>query len=212
MGDGILVEFVSVVDAVSCAVAWQRGVAVEDLRFRIGINLGDVIAEDGDIYGNGVNVAARLELLSDPGGICLSANVHDEVRDKLDLAFQNMGAQTVKNIAEPIRAYRIVLDAAAPSKTPRPMTPHSGKPALAVLPFNNMSGEASQEGFADGMTEDIITALSRSYASTSRHAPRPSPTRANRPTSVMWLGRSASATCWRVVSVAVVAAPGSRCS
>ena len=164
MGDGILAEFASVVDAVSCAVAWQRGVAVEDLRFRIGINLGDVIAEDGDIYGNGVNVAARLESLSDPGGICLSGNVHDEVRDKLDLAFQNMGAQTVKNIAEPVRAYRIVLDAAAPAKTPRPMTPHSGKPALAVLPFNNMSGEASQEGFADGITEDIITALSRSYA------------------------------------------------
>jgi adenylate cyclase len=164
MGDGILVEFASVVDAVDCAVAWQTGVAAEDLRFRIGINLGDVIAEDGDIYGNGVNVAARLEALADHGGICLSGNVHDEVRGKLDLSFQDMGAQTVKNIAEPVRAYRVVLDAAAPSETQRPATTHSGKPALAVLPFNNMSGEASQDGFADGITEDIITALSRSHA------------------------------------------------
>jgi adenylate cyclase len=164
MGDGILVEFASAFDAVGCAVAWQTGVAAEDLRFRIGINLGDVIAEDGDIYGNGVNVAARLEALADHGGICLSGIVHDEVRGKLDLSFQDMGAQTVKNIAEPVRAYRVVLDAAAPSEAHRPATPHSGKPALAVLPFNNMSGEASQDGFADGITEDIITALSRSFA------------------------------------------------
>jgi adenylate cyclase len=163
MGDGILAEFASVVDAVGCAAAWQTGMADADLRFRIGINVGDVIAEDGDIYGNGVNVAARLEALADPGGICLSGNVRDEVRGKLDLSFQDMGAQTVKNIAEPVRAYRVVLDAAAPSETQRPATPHSGKPALAVLPFNNMSGEPSQEGFTDGITEDIITALSRSH-------------------------------------------------
>jgi adenylate cyclase len=164
MGDGILAEFASVVDAVGCAVAWQTDLVDGGLRFRVGINLGDVIAEDGDIHGNGVNVAARLEALADHGGICLSGNVHDEVRDKLDLVFQDMGVQSVKNIAEPIRAYRVVLDAAVRrAETERPATPRSTKPAVAVLPFNNMSGETSQEGFADGITEDIITALSRSH-------------------------------------------------
>jgi adenylate cyclase len=162
-GDGILVEFASVVDAVSCAAAWQASAADQEIRFRIGINLGDVIVEDGDIYGNGVNVAARLEALADHGGICLSGIVHDEVRDKLDLVFQDMGAQTVKNIIAPIRTYRVVLDATAPSETRRSLAQRSGKPALAVLPFNNMSGDASQDGFADGITEDIITALSRSH-------------------------------------------------
>ncbi|MEE4239072.1 MAG: adenylate/guanylate cyclase domain-containing protein, partial [Anderseniella sp.] len=98
MGDGILVEFASVVDAVSCAIAWQNSLAGEDLLFRIGVNLGDVMVEDGDIYGNGVNVAARLEAIADPGSICLSGNVYDEVRGKLDLAVEDMGAQTVKNI------------------------------------------------------------------------------------------------------------------
>lgn len=161
MGDGILAEFASVVDAVACAAAWQTGAADPELRFRIGINLGDVIAEDGDIHGNGVNVAARLEALADPGGICLSGSVHDEVRGKLDLAFQDLGAQPVKNIAQPVRTYRVVLDgtAAEPGKT---APPRSGKPALAVLPFDYMSGDPAGAGFADGMTEDIITALSRS--------------------------------------------------
>jgi adenylate cyclase len=177
-GDGILVEFASAVDAVGCAAAWQTGAADTDLRFRIGVNLGEVIVEDGDIYGNGVNLAARLEAVADPGGVCLSGNVHDQVRGKLDLAFEDMGAQSLKNIAEPVRAYRVVLDVGAPpemppgtppAETPPPgtqaqATPRSGKPALAVLPLNNMSGDAAQEGFADGITEDIITALSRSYA------------------------------------------------
>ena len=168
MGDGILVEFASVVDAVGCAVSWQTNLVDGDLRFRIGINLGDVIAEEGDIHGNGVNVAARLEALADHGGICLSGNVHDEVRDKLDLSFQDMGAQSVKNIAEPVRAYRVILDTHKRTEPQRPEThrseaPPSAKPAIAVLPFNNMSGETSQEGFTDGITEDIITALSRSH-------------------------------------------------
>lgn len=169
MGDGILVEFASVVDAVGCAAAWQSGMADTDLRFRMGVNLGEVIVEDGDIYGNGVNVTARLEAKADPGGICLSGNVYDEVRGKLDLAFEDMGAQSLKNIAEPVRAYRVVFNGAAPSQTPSPhkqppAAPRSGKPALAVLPFNNMSGDAAQDGFADGISEDIITALSRSHA------------------------------------------------
>jgi adenylate cyclase len=112
MGDGILVEFSSVVDAVTCAVAWQTDLTDADLRFRIGVNLGEVIVEDDDIYGNGVNIAARIETVADPGGICLSGNVHDEVRGKLDLAFQDMGVQSLKNIAEPVRAYRVVLDGA----------------------------------------------------------------------------------------------------
>jgi len=164
MGDGILVEFASVVNAVGCAVAWQSGAAEADLRFRIGINSGDVIAEDGDIYGNCVNIAARLEALADPGGICLSGEVQDEVRGKLDLALQDMGAQAVKNIAKPLRAYGVVLHGAAPLEVPRPTALQSGKPAIAVLPFNNMSGDAAKDGFADGMSEDIITALSRSHS------------------------------------------------
>ena len=136
MGDGILAEFASVVDAVSCAVAWQREGGCRGPAFphRHQSRRRDRRGA-ATFTATASNVAARLESLCDPGGICLSGNVHDEVLDKLDLAFQNMGAQTVKNIAEPVRAYRIVLDAAAPAKTPRPMTPRSGKPALAVLPL-----------------------------------------------------------------------------
>jgi TolB-like protein len=172
MGDGILVEFASVVDAVNCAVAWQVGAAKESLRFRIGINLGDVMFEDGDIFGNGVNVAARLEALADPGGICLSGNVHDEVRAKLDFSFEDMGSQTVKNIAEPVRAYRVVMDTPAQAEAPRPVPRPSEKLGVAVLPLNSMSSDATQDAFAEGITEDIITALSRSYVFdvTARHS------------------------------------------
>jgi adenylate cyclase len=164
MGDGILVEFASVVDAVECAVAWQSGIVDQGLRFRIAVNLGDVIIEDGDIYGNGVNVAARLEALAEPGGICLSGAVQAEVKDKLDLAFEDMGGQMVKNIAEPVPAFRVVLAGSearerADDTPPRPA--ESSKPTVAVLPFDNMSGDPEQEYFADGITEDIITALSR---------------------------------------------------
>lgn len=159
MGDGILAEFPSVVDAVSCAVAWQEAVAGAGLQFRIGVNLGDVIVEAGDVYGNGVNIAARLEALADPGGVCLSGAVHAEIRRKLDLAFEDMGERRVKNIEEPVRAYRVVLGSRAPvAPVPRVA---AAKPAVAVLPFNNMSGDPEQEFFADGTTEDIITALSR---------------------------------------------------
>src|ERR1700730_11346589 len=172
-GDGLLAEFPSIVDAVRCAVELQREMALRNvevhemrrIEFRIGINLGDIIIEEHDIYGDGVNVAARLEALAKPGGICVSRVVRDQVRDKLDFVFEDLGEQQVKNIARPIRVYRI---------GPRPSRPHAGetpavheapslpdKPSLAVLPFQNMSGDADQEYFVDGIVEEITTAISR---------------------------------------------------
>jgi adenylate cyclase len=166
-GDGLLVEFASVVGAVRCAVAVQRAMEVreaplpEDRRviFRVGINLGDIVVEDGDIFGDGVNIAARLEGIADPGGICLSASAHEQVRGKIDVEFADLGEQSLKNIARPVRAYRIVLETPAP---PQPAAlPLPDKPSIAVLPFQNISGDPEQEYFADGMVEEIITALSR---------------------------------------------------
>jgi TolB-like protein len=169
-GDGLLAEFPSVVDAVRCAVETQRGMLDREpevpeerrIMFRIGINLGDVIIEEHDIFGDGVNVAARLEALAEPGGICVSRVVRDQVRDKLDFAFGDMGEQHVKNIARPVRVYR-VGSAATPEQPTVPATalPLPDKPSIAVLPFTNMSGDPEQEYFADGMVEEIITALSR---------------------------------------------------
>jgi TolB-like protein/class 3 adenylate cyclase len=171
-GDGFLAEFASVVDAVRCAVEMQRGMAERNagtppdkrIEFRVGINLGDVIVEEHDIFGDGVNVASRLEALAEPGGICISRVVRDQVRDRLPFAFEDLGGQQVKNIARPVRVYRIG-DRAAPieeplSVLPRPL-PLPDKPSIAVLPFANMSGDPEQEYFADGMVEEIITALSR---------------------------------------------------
>jgi adenylate cyclase len=163
-GDGILVEFVSVVDAVRCAVDIQRGMsernsnlpAESSIQFRIGINVGDIITDGDDIIGDGVNVAARLEALADPGGVTVSGVVHDQLRDKLSFDFEDMGEQVVKNIARPVRAYRIPLDDGA-----RPALALPDKPSIAVLAFQNMSGDPEQEYFADGMVEDVITALSR---------------------------------------------------
>jgi TolB-like protein len=165
-GDGMLVEFASVVDAVRCAVAVQQamperdtGVAADSrIELRIGINLGDVIVEGDDLYGDGVNIAARIEALADAGGVFVSNTVHDHVRDRLPFAFEDLGEQQVKNIARPVRVYR-VRDAAATS--PPPALPLPDKPSIAVLPFANMSGDPEQEYFADGMVEEIITALSR---------------------------------------------------
>jgi adenylate cyclase len=165
-GDGVLVEFPSVVDAMRCAIELQRGMAErnadtppeQQIEFRVGINLGDVIVEGEDIFGDGVNIASRLEALADPGGICVSRVVRDQIRDKLDVALEDMGEQRFKNIARPVHAYRLSLGKTASRKTPLPLP---DKPSIAVLPFANMSGDPEQEYFADGMVEEIITALSR---------------------------------------------------
>ena len=133
---------------------------VRRIVLRIGINLGDVIGEGADIYGDGVNIAARLEALAEPGGLCISAKVHDEVRGKIDVAFEDTGEQTLKNIARPIRAFRTTPGIAAKQPTQRPIPAHD-RPSIAVLPFANMSGDAEQQYFCDGITEDIITELSR---------------------------------------------------
>jgi len=168
-GDGFLAEFPSVVDAVRCAVEIQRGIADREpevpderrIRFRVGVHLGDVIAEEHDIFGDGLNIAARLEGLAEPGGICVSRMVRDNVRDRLDCIFEDLGEQQVKNIARPVRVYR-VRDLDAVSKSPpAPALALPDKPSIAVLPFQNMSGDPEQEYFADGMVEEIITALSR---------------------------------------------------
>jgi adenylate cyclase len=165
MGDGVLAEFASVVNAVQCAVELQVGMekANEELaperqmRLRIGINLGDIIVEGGDLYGDGVNLAARLEGLAEPGGICISQTVFQHVQRSLPLAYQDIGEQQLKNFAEPVRVYRIPALSAA-GKAARA---GADGPSVVVLPFTNMSGEAEQEFFADGLTEDIITELSR---------------------------------------------------
>jgi adenylate cyclase len=173
MGDGLLVEFASVVDAVRCAVEVQREMALRNadlpadrrIEFRIGINLGDIIKDGREIYGDGVNVAARLEALATPGGICVSRVVRDQVRDKLGFAFDDRGEQQVKNIARPVRVFDVSMAGETMTLTPdtaaRAPLSLPGKPSIAVLPFQNMSGDPEQEYFADGMVEEIITALSR---------------------------------------------------
>jgi adenylate cyclase len=175
-GDGLLVEFASIVDAVRCAAEIQEGMSerntdiAEDKRisFRIGINLGDVIVELDDIFGDGVNIAARLEALAEPGGICISRTVYDHVGERLPYSFEDIGEQSVKNIARPVHVYRVRPDAGAkaagtgaPHTTLQSPLPLPDKPSIAVLPFQNMSGDPEQEYFADGMVEEIITALSR---------------------------------------------------
>ncbi len=211
-GDGLLIEFASVVDAVTCAVDLQRAMAEREadvpedrrIRYRIGVNLGDIVVEGDDILGDGVNVAARLEGLAEPGGICIRREVRNQVRDKLVLAFEDMGEVEVKNLSRPIRVFRILLDG-EPAASPRASVARRAppnqwiaaaaalliviaggglwwwqaqpdfepadsakmayklpeKPSIAVLPFTNMSGDAEQEYFADGMTEDLITDLSK---------------------------------------------------
>ena len=163
-------EFASVVDAVRCEVEVQQAMperntsveAANHIELRIGINLGDVIVEGDDLDGDGVNIAARIEALADAGGVFISHTVHDQVRDRLPFVFEDLGEQQVKNIARPVRVYRVrdIAGATAKGAAP-PVLPLPDKPSIAVLPFQNMSGDPEQEYFADGMVEEIITALSR---------------------------------------------------
>src|SRR5262249_53912490 len=169
--DGLLVEFPSVVDAVRCAVEVQQAMPKRNtgagtdnrIELRIGINLGDVIVEGDDLYGDGVNIAARIEALADAGGVFVSNTVHDQVRDRLPFVFEDLGEQLLKNIARPVRVFE-VRDVGAAENTPaqsRPALTLPDKPSIAVLPFANMSGDPEQEYFVDGVVEEIITALSR---------------------------------------------------
>jgi adenylate cyclase len=178
-GDGMLVEFASAVDAARCAVEVQQGVADQNagvppsvrIQFRIGIHVGDIIFDDNDIFGDGVNIAARLEGIAEPGGICISDDAQRQIRGKLDSPFEDMGPQNLKNIIEPMRAWRLSVDAKSSAylsadhsivTAQPPAVPD--KPSIAVLPFQNMSSDPEQEYFADGTVEDIITALSRYHA------------------------------------------------
>ncbi|MGI9520875.1 MAG: adenylate/guanylate cyclase domain-containing protein, partial [Hyphomicrobiaceae bacterium] len=167
MGDGALIEFASAVDAVECALEIQERVAANDadlpddkaIRLRIGVNLGDIIVQQGDIYGDGVNVAARLEAVAEPGGICISGTVFDQVNGKLEIGFEDLGLQEVKNIAQPVRVYSVGADAVqSPSA---PIAPAQDKPSIAILPLDDLSGEKEQKYFCDAVSEDLTTALSR---------------------------------------------------
>jgi len=168
-GDGLLAEFASAVEAVRCAVEIQLGMASANLgvtprkrvELRIGVHVGDIISEDGDIYGDGVNIAARLEGLAEPGGICVSGRVQEDVDGRIDVSFKDGGEQQLKNIARPIRVYRIHFGRSEAPTAESPMLPLPGKPSIVVLPFENLSPDPNQEFLADGIAEEITTALSR---------------------------------------------------
>ena len=172
MGDGVLVEFASIVDAVKCSADIQREMAAlnsdtpetQQIVIRMGINLGDVVVDGDDIQGDGVNVAARLETLSEPGGMCISDAAHEQVRDRLGLMFEDLGEQNVKNIDRPVRVWRWSANSGMQHLASPGIGQRAGKPAIAVLPFDNMSGDPDQEYFSDGIAEDVITELSRFHA------------------------------------------------
>src|SRR6266699_7029461 len=168
-GDGALVEFGSVVDAVRCADEIQRGMAEHNtdvpqdkrIEFRIGIHVGDIIIAEDDIFGDGVNIAVRLEGIAEPGGVNISDDAHRQIRGKVEITFEDMGPQVLKNIAEPMRVWRVPYGRAVPNRWPVDETlALPDKPSIAVLPFTNLSSDPEQDYFADGMVEDIITALS----------------------------------------------------
>ncbi len=175
-GDGMLVEFASAVDATRCAAQIQRSMAEQNadapqdnsIKFRIGVHVGDIIIDDNDIFGDGVNIAARLEGIAEPGGVCISDDAHRQIRGKVDIPFEDMGSQTLKNIAEPMRVWRMRISGEAVSASPQSASfgplqsrPFPDKPSIAVLPFQNMSGDPEQEYFADGIAEDVLTTLSK---------------------------------------------------
>ena len=170
-GDGMLVEFASVVDALRCAVEVQRGmvgrnaeVAQEKrIEFRVGINVGDIIIDGGDIYGDGVNVAARLEGVAAPGGICVSGRVLEDTQQKVDVTFKDAGERQLKNIARPVRVYHVEIGGKSATQPAAPTFSLPDKPSIAVLPFDNMSGDPDQEYFSDGVVEEITTALARMH-------------------------------------------------
>jgi TolB-like protein/Flp pilus assembly protein TadD len=171
VGDGVLIEFASAVNAVECAVRLQKDMSVanaalpEDRRIvlRIGVNLGDVMVEGGDLYGDGVNIASRLEALAEPGSVVVSGKVRQEIVGKLECSFEDLGDQKLKNMAEPVRVFRMSA-VPAPARSPMPTKEPASKPSIAVLPFANMSGDPEQKYFSDGLTEDIITELSRFHS------------------------------------------------
>ena len=224
-GDGALVEFASVVDAVRCADEIQRSMAEQNtdvpqdkrIEFRIGIHVGDIIIADDDIFGDGVNIAVRLEGIAEPGGICISDDAHRQIRGKVESTLEDMGSQSLKNIAEPMRAWRVRIGPSSspatkpPTETAQPLA-LPDKPSIAVLPFENMSGDPEQEYFADGMVEDIITGLSRSkslfvIARTPALPTKAKPSMSNRSAASL-----AFATCWRAASARraiAFASPGS---
>ena len=171
-GDGVLVEFPSVVDAVECAIAVQVMMAERNadippdrrMLYRIGINLGDIMIEENDIVGDGVNIAVRLEGIAEPGGICISASAYDQVRGKIEVEFADMGEQNLKNIARPVRTYKVVRDGIVSEKKAGATTPGAApapRLSIVVLPFANISGDAKQDYFVDGMIESLTTDLSR---------------------------------------------------
>ena len=169
-GDNLLAEFTSVVDAVQCATATQKKLKARNIElpenrrmnFRIGINLGDIIEEEGRIYGDGVNIAARVESIAESGGLCLSGSAYDQVENKLGQEYEYLGEHQVKNITKPIRIYRVMMESVTTLPEENPVLPFPDKPSIAVLPFVNMSEDSEQKYFSDGITDDIITALSRS--------------------------------------------------